>query len=50
MKNTEFAAEQFIKSSRIDSFIESISLHYNITGYHNFSHGFSVFLVKHKLI
>lgn len=46
LKNSSFVIEQGIKSSRIDSFIEMVCLNYNVTSYHNFSHGFSVFLVR----
>ena len=46
LKSTAFAAEQMMEPGRIDSFIERVCLNYNVTSYHNFSHGFSVFLVR----
>ena len=46
LKNTALVSEQAIRSAKIDTFIEKVSLKYNITSYHNFSHGFSVFLVR----
>lgn len=47
-KSTAFVIDQGIKSTQIDSFVEKIALNYNVTSYHNFSHGFSVFLVRYK--
>lgn len=45
IKDTEFYKTQDFPPNKIDNLITKISKQYNVVSYHNFSHGFSVFLV-----
>ena len=46
MKGTAFAQGQIVETEKIDQVMMKVSKHYNVASYHNFSHGFSVFLVS----